>query len=40
MNFGTSKGREVVHSELETQMFAKQTFTGPALTRGHREDFD
>lgn len=34
------KEQEKIHNEIEKQMLGKQTFAGPSLTMGYREDFD
>lgn len=38
--FGTSKGREGIHREMEKHMSGKQMFAEPAETMGHRVDRD
>lgn len=35
--FVTSKGRKVVHVEMEKQMFGQEMFAGTSVPRGHRE---
>lgn len=35
-----SKGRRVIHMEMEKQMFGKQMFFGSSLIMGHRKVFD
>lgn len=35
----TSKGKKVIHMEMEKQMFAKQMFIGLSLRIGFRNDW-
>lgn len=38
--FGTSKGREAIDTEMEKHMFGESMFAGTSLTMRHREDSD